>query len=112
MNKNIRTWRRIINIALVVALFVFSTQTALAQETMEVVSAINTVWVLFAAFLILKRTIGLRVSPEVELAKGVKQSGHTNSCSKWRLDFAKMLMKTKLISNNDWSSPALRRRFP
>jgi ammonia channel protein AmtB len=67
MNKNIRTWRRIINIALVVALFVFSTQTALAQETMEVVSAINTVWVLFAAFLILKRTIGLRVSPEVEL---------------------------------------------
>ncbi len=52
MTKNIRTWRRIINIVLIVSLFVFSTRTALAQETEEVVSAIDTVWVLFAAFLV------------------------------------------------------------
>lgn len=52
MFKDIRKYRRIINIVLILGLFIFSTKVALAQEADEVVSAVDTVWVLFAAFLV------------------------------------------------------------
>ncbi len=52
MKNNIRTWRRILNVVLVVALFIFSTKVAFAQESEAIVSAIDTVWVLVAAFLV------------------------------------------------------------
>lgn len=52
MLKNVRKYRRIINIAVIAALFIFSTKSALAQEAEATVSAIDTVWVLIAAFLV------------------------------------------------------------
>lgn len=52
MKDRIRSWRRIINMMLIAALFIFSTKVAFAQETEQVVSAIDTVWVLIAAFLV------------------------------------------------------------
>ena len=52
MTRNIRTIRRLINIIAIVALFVFATGTAFAQEAEPVVSPVDTVWVLFAGFLV------------------------------------------------------------
>ena len=52
MANNLRKYRRFINMALIAALFIFSTKTALAQESETAVSAVDTVWVLFAAFLV------------------------------------------------------------
>ncbi len=50
--RNIRSIRRFINIAAIVALFLFSTGKVFAQEAEPAVSAIDTVWVLFAGFLV------------------------------------------------------------
>lgn len=52
MTNKIRKSRRIINVALIAALFIFSGKTAFAQESETVISAVDTVWVLFAAFLV------------------------------------------------------------
>lgn len=51
--KHIRSVRRLFNILLVLGLFLFATRTAFAQDATEpAVSAIDTVWVLFCAFLV------------------------------------------------------------
>jgi Amt family ammonium transporter len=52
MTKNIRNIRRLLNIAVILGLFLFSTGTVFAQEAEAVVSPVDTVWVLFAAFLV------------------------------------------------------------
>ncbi|MFN2135255.1 MAG: ammonium transporter, partial [Candidatus Promineifilaceae bacterium] len=52
MTHNIRNVRRILNIALILGLFLFSTGTAFAQEAEVVVSPVDTVWVLIAGFLV------------------------------------------------------------
>ena len=51
--KRIRTIRRVVNIALVLGLFLLATRTAFAQDVTEpALSSIDTVWVLFCAFLV------------------------------------------------------------
>lgn len=53
MKRNTRTVRRVLNIALVLALFIISSKTALAQEEeLAAINALDTVWVLIAAFLV------------------------------------------------------------
>jgi len=52
MTKNIRNIRRFLNNAVILGLFLFSTGTVFAQEADAVVSPVDTVWVLFAAFLV------------------------------------------------------------
>ena len=50
--NNIRNIRRFLNIAVILGLFLFSTGTVFAQEAKPAVSAVDTVWVLIAAFLV------------------------------------------------------------
>lgn len=50
--NNIRNIRRFLNIAVILGLFLFSTGTVFAQEAEPAVSAVDTVWVLIAAFLV------------------------------------------------------------
>jgi Amt family ammonium transporter len=52
MSTRIRNVRRILNIAVILGLFLFSTGTVFAQEAEVTVSPVDTVWVLFAAFLV------------------------------------------------------------
>ena len=52
MNR-FRTIRRVVNIVLVVGLLLFATRTAFAQDAVQpAVNALDTVWVLFCAFLV------------------------------------------------------------
>jgi ammonium transporter, Amt family len=52
MSIKIRNVRRMLNIALILGLFLFSTGTAFAQEAEQIVSPVDTVWVLIAGFLV------------------------------------------------------------
>jgi len=52
MKFNIRSIRRVANIAVILALFFVLTKPALAQDSEPVVSAVDTVWVLIAGFLV------------------------------------------------------------
>lgn len=52
MKFNIRSIRRVANIAVILALFFIITKPALAQDSEPVVSAVDTVWVLIAGFLV------------------------------------------------------------
>lgn len=52
MKQNMRIIRRLINAALAMVLVLGFAKTAFAQESDTVVSAVDTVWVLFAAFLV------------------------------------------------------------
>ena len=52
MKRDLRQWRRLVNIVLVFGLLVLFTQTAAAQGDQPEVSAIDTVWVLVCAFLV------------------------------------------------------------
>ena len=52
MKRNIRTWRRLANVLVVGALLLVLAQTAAAQGEQPEVNALDTVWVLVAAFLV------------------------------------------------------------
>ena len=52
MPVKIRTIRRLVNVIVVITLLLMATKTAFAQDEESVISAIDTVWVLVAAFLV------------------------------------------------------------